>query len=136
MGYEMRTATRKEEIEFLENKLNTLTTHEGYKIGDEVNFLATHKVVLYKRCHKFAKEFEAKNKQPAGIWQWRAFLVDIKLGVLKYIYGCRNPNSIFVRMLAAEAKRTKYCSCCLYWRAISYSIPISIISFLLGKYLP
>lgn len=136
MEYEMRTATRKEEIEFLENKLATLAPYEGHKIGDEVNFLATNKIVLYKRCHKFAKEFEAKNKQPAAIWQWEAFLVDTNLSILKYIYGCNNSNSIFVRWCLKELSRVSKCTCCLYWRAISYSIPISIISFLLGKYLP
>lgn len=135
MEYEMRIATRKEEIEFLENKLATLAPYEGHKIGDEVNFLAIHKIVLYKRCHKFAKDFEAENKQPAASWQWEMFLVDTRFGALKYVYGCNNSKSIFVRWYMRELDRVCKCTCCLYWRAISYSIPVAIIFFLLGKYL-
>jgi len=64
----------------------------------------------------------------------RKLLMELKFFL--YFNGCNSAESFFVRIAVAEQRRTKYCACCLYWRAISYSIPISIISFLLGKYLP
>ena len=127
----MRKATRNEEIEAIEYGLQD--------INNPTQLEQTRRILLYCSFHK-SLQYTAINKRlgektSIASWEWEQLLSELKLGYLRYFYGCNTPASIFVRILAAEAKRTKYCSCCLYWRAISYSIPISIISFLLGKYL-
>jgi hypothetical protein len=128
----MRHATRNEEIAAIEYGLRD--------INNSTQLELTHRILLYCNMSK-SLQYTAINKRLGGNtsiarWEWEQLLSELKLGYLRYIYGCNTPTSIFVRIPVAEAKRTKYCTCCLYWRAISYSIPISIISFLLGKYLP
>lgn len=127
----MRAATMKEEAIILNNVLNTLSKKEEFL----VQMLVTAEEYKYNVvCKRIAKWYRMHGGCPT-LWQWQEYLVTLQLGWRRYLYKCDHKDSIFVKWYLKELKRTKDCTCCLYWRAIAYSVPIGIISFLLGKHL-
>ena len=123
----MRKATRKQEINIIEHCM--LRTNNKVKLHALVLQSLYIKKLVSTRIRKFAKAGHPE------VWQWKEFLVTLQLGWRRYLYKCDHKDSIFVKWYLKELKRTKDCTCCLYWRAIAYSVPIGIISFLLGKHL-
>ena len=123
----MRKATRKQEINIIEHCM--LRTNNKVKLHALVLQSLYLKKLVSTRIRKFAKAGHPE------VWQWQEYLVTLQLGWRRYLYKCDHKDSIFVKWYLKELKRTKDCTCCLYWRAIAYSVPIGIISFLLGKYL-
>ena len=126
----MRKATRKEEIDILEEALDLATTEPVATILPSLE----HKYKVFcTRCAKYMK-----NKTQISSWEWMEFLSILRLGWKRYFYICAHKDSIFVRVQLHQLKSTGGCVCCLYWRAICTGFLIaSIISFLisLGKYL-
>ena len=126
----MRKATRKEEINIIKHCM--LCTNNQVKLRTLVLQTLNRRRLVSARIRKFAKA-----RHP-GVWEWRAFLITLKLGWRRYLYGCGHKDSIFVRIQVHQLKSTGGCVCCLYWRAICTGFLIaSIISFLIssGKYL-
>ena len=123
----MRKATRKQEINIIEHCM--LRTNNKVKLHALVLQSLYLKKLVSTRIRKFAK---ARHPE---VWQWQEYLVTLQLGWRRYLYKCDHKDSIFVKWYLKELKLTKDCTCCLYWRAIAYSVPIGIISFLLGKHL-
>ena len=128
----MRKATRKEEIAAIEFALSASSTAVNLK-RMIFSYCMLRKIIpveINKFCEKHPREILP--------WQWQEFLVTLKLGWRRYLYGCAHKDSIFVRIQVHQLKSTGGCVCCLYWRAISTGFLIaSIISFLIssGKYL-
>ena len=51
--------------------------------------------------------------------EWEALMIKLKYGVLRYVWGCKSPDSLFVRcanFILAEV--THGCTCCLYWQGL------------------
>ena len=128
----MRKATREEEIAAIEFGLRAPSTQVILK-RMILSYCMVRKIIPVE-INKFCK------KHPNEIlhWQWQEFLITLKLGWRRYLYGCEHKDSIFVRIQVHQLKSTGGCVCCLYWRAIVTGFLIaSIISFLIssGKYL-
>ena len=128
----MRKATREEEIAAIEYGLSAPATHVILK-RMILSYCMVRKIIpveINKFCKKHPKEILP--------WQWQEFLVTLKLGWRRYLYGCGHKDSIFVRIQVHQLKSTGGCVCCLYWRAIVTGFLIaSILGFLIssGKYL-
>ena len=126
----MRKATRKEEIDILEEAINLATTEP---VATILLSLEQKYKVFCTRCAKYMK-----HKTQISSWEWMEFLSILRLGWKRYFWGCAHKDSIFVRIQVHQLKSTGGCVCCLYWRAVCTGFLIaSIISFLisLGKYL-
>ena len=128
----MRKATRKEEIAAIEYGLRAPSTQVILK-RMILSYCMVRKIIPVE-INKFCK----KHHNEILHWQWQEFLITLKLGWRRYLYGCGHKDSIFVRIQVHQLKSTGGCVCCLYWRAIVTGFLIaSIISFLIssGKYL-
>ena len=128
----MRKATRKEEIAAIEYGLSAPATQVILK--RMIRSYCMVRKIIPVEINKFCKKHPNEILQ----WQWQEFLVTLKLGWRRYLYGCGHKDSIFVRIQVHQLKSTGGCVCCLYWRAICTGFLIaSIISFLIssGKYL-
>ena len=128
----MRKATREEEIAAIEYGLSAPATQVILKrmIFSYCMVRKIMPVEIDKFCEKHPKEISH--------WQWQEFLITLKLGWRRYLYGCGHKDSIFVRIQVHQLKSTGGCVCCLYWRAIVTGFLIArIIGFLIssGKYL-
>ena len=127
----MRAATRQEEATILNNVLNTLSKKDWFLVQ---MFVAAEEDKYNVVCKRIARWNRIHGSCPP-LWQWQEYLVTLQLGWRRYFYRCNHKDSIFVKWYLKELKLTNHCTCCLYWRAIAYSVPIGIISFLLGKHL-
>lgn len=129
----MRKATRKEEIDILEEALDLALIDAEFQVTYILPSLEHKYKVICTRCAKYME-----HKNHISYWEWMEFLSILRLGWKRYFYTCAHKDSIFVRIQLHQLKSTGGCVCCLYWRAIGTGFLIaSIISFLisLGKYL-
>lgn len=129
----MRKATRKEEIDILEEALDIALIDAEFQVSYILPSLEHKYKIICTRCTKYMK-----NKTHIAYWEWMEFLSILRLGWKRYFYICEHKDSIFVRIQVHQLKSTGGCVCCLYWRAICTGFLIaSGIGFLisLGKYL-
>ena len=128
----MRKATRKEEIAAIEYGLSAPSTQVILK-RMILSYCMARKIIpveINKFCKKYPKEILH--------WQWQEFLITLKLGWRRYLYGCGHKDSIFVRIQVHQLKSTGGCVCCLYWRGVATGFILAIIIsslFTLGKFL-
>ena len=128
----MRKATREEEIAAIEYGLRAPSTQVILK-RMILSYCMVRKIIPVE-INKFCK------KHPNEIlhWQWKEFLITLKLGWRRYLYGCGHKDSIFVRIQVHQLKSTGGCVCCLYWRGTATGFLLAIILaslFNLGKFL-
>ena len=126
----MKKATKKEEIAIIEQCM--LLTKNKVKLRTLVLQSLDSRQLVSTRIRKFAK---ARHPE---VWQWKEFLVTLKLGWRRYFYICGHKDSIFVRIQVHQLKSTGGCVCCLYWRGIATGFLLAIILaslFNLGKFL-
>ena len=125
----MRKATRKEEIAAIEYGLSAHSTQVILK----------RMILAYCRARKIIpveiNKFCEKHPKEILHWQWQEFLVTLKLGRRRYLYGCGHKDSIFVRIQVHQLKSTGGCVCCLYWRGVATGFILAITLFTLGKFL-
>ena len=126
----MRKATRKEEINIIEHCM--LRPNNNVKLRTLILQSLDRRQLVSTRIRKFAK---ARHPE---VWQWKEFLVTLKLGWRRYFYTCAHKDSIFVRIQVHQLKSTGGSVRCLYWRGIATGFLLAIILaslFNLGKFL-